>query len=147
MPPHCHPAVLCPSAEVHQAPRAGFQLGQCAVENQASPLPPQWWTAVTAPSFGGRELHRERTPSPHICLSPIPSPSTPTLLQTRLPFSTAFAFVICTPVPPRTYSFPVLGTLRPPALCRRMPGRCHLHPFLTVMLKWLLSSQTCFKCI
>lgn len=147
MPPHCHPAVLCPSAEVHQAPRTGFQLGQSAVENQASSHPPQWWPAITAPSFGGRELRRERTPSPHICLSLIPSPSIPTLLQTRHPFSTAFAFVIRTPVPPRKYSFPALGALRRPALCQRMPCHCHLHPFLTLILKWLLSSRTYFKCI
>lgn len=76
MPPHYHPVVLCPSAEVHQAPRAGFQLGQHAVKNQAAS--PHWWPAITVPSFVDRECH---SPSPHICLSVIPSLSTPTLFR------------------------------------------------------------------
>lgn len=79
MPHHYHPIVLCPSAEVHQAPRAGFQLGQHAVKDQASS--PHWWPAITAPSFVDRECRGERTLSPHICLAGIPSLSTPTLFK------------------------------------------------------------------
>lgn len=137
MTPHCHPAVLHHSAEAikHQEQDFSWINVLWRVRPLLFPLN-GGLSSQHAPLGAGSFTEKGPLVFTSACrpFLPLPYPSIPTPLQTRLPFSTAFAFVIHTPMSHRKFSFPALGALCPPALCWRMPCHCHLHPFLALIL-------------
>lgn len=141
MPPHCHPAVLCPLLKSIKHQELGFNWVSVLWRIRMLLFPlsgglPSWHLPLRLGSFTERGLTVLTAAITHSFS-----------FHTRHPFSTAFAFVIPTRMPPKKFGFPALSTLHPPALYQRMPCHCHLHPFLMLILKQLLSSWIFFKCI